>query len=245
MLVVSHNIEEAVLMADRVLVFASDPGRVRFELKIDLPRPRDVDSAAVRMLIDDVYALMTAGAARAGRPVEEAEELGLHDRLPDADVARMDGLLELLAGPPFHGDADLPKLAEESELTDEELLPVARGLALLGLARLESGDLHLTLAGRRYVDGDNTARQQLFGEQLLEHVPLAAHIRHSLEQEPDRALPEQPFVRLLQQHLDESEAERVLRTVIEWGRHGEVFEYDFHAGEIHLPEGGAGAEVGQ
>jgi NitT/TauT family transport system ATP-binding protein len=245
MLVVSHNIEEAVLMADRVLVFASDPGRVRFELKIDLPRPREVDSQAVRMLIDDVYALMTAGAVRAGRPVEEAEELALHDRLPDADLARMDGLLELLAGAPFHGDADLPKLAEESELTDEELLPVARALALLGLARLESGDLHLTLAGRRYVDGDNTVRQQLFGEQLLEHVPLAAHIRHSLEQEPDRALPEQPFLRLLQQHLDESEAERVLRTVIEWGRHGEVFEYDFHAGKIHLPEGEDGADVGQ
>ena len=234
MLVVSHNIEEAVLMADRILVFASDPGRIRFQLAIDLPRPRVADSAEVRSLIDEVYALMTAGAGRADRA--EPETLRLHDRLPEADVARMDGLLELLAGPPFHGEADLPQLAEESELTDDDLLPVARGIALLGLARLQRGDLHLTLMGRRYVDGDNAARQRLFGQQLLANVPLAAHIRHSLEQDPDRSLPEQPFLRLLQQHLDHAEAERVLRTVIEWGRHGEVFEYDYHAGSIHLPE---------
>jgi NitT/TauT family transport system ATP-binding protein len=237
MLVVSHNIEEAVLMADRVLVFASDPGRVRFQLAIDLPRPRVADSADVRSLIDEVYALMTAGAARHGRATEEEPSaMRLHDRLPAADVARMDGLLELLAGAPFHGEADLPKLAEESELTDDELLPVASAISLLGLARLQSGDLHLTLVGRRYVDGDHATRQPLFGQQVLENVPLAAHIRHSLEQDPERALPEQPFLRLLEQHMDAGEAERVLQTVIEWGRHGEVFEYDFHAGSIHLPD---------
>jgi NitT/TauT family transport system ATP-binding protein len=86
------------------------------------------------------------------------------------------------------------------------------------------------------VDGDNTVRQELFAAQLLEHVPLAAHIRHSLEQEPDTALPEQAFLRVLEQRLEKTEAERVLRTVIEWGRHGEVFEYDYHAGKIYLPE---------
>jgi NitT/TauT family transport system ATP-binding protein len=236
MLVVSHNIEEAVLMADRILIFASDPGRIRFQLAIDLPRPRIAESADVRSLIDEVYALMTAGAGRADRTTEEPQALRLYDRLPDADVARMDGLLELLAATPFHGEADLPKLAEESELTDDELLPVARAIDLLGLARLQSGDLHLTLLGRRYVDGDHALRQQLFGQQVLENVPLAAHIRHSLEQDPERALPEKPFLRLLEQHLDATEAERVLQTVIEWGRHGEVFEYDFHAGSIHLPD---------
>ena len=52
MLVVSHNIEEAVLMADRVLIFASDPGRIRCQLSVQLPRPRDPDSADVRSLID-------------------------------------------------------------------------------------------------------------------------------------------------------------------------------------------------
>jgi NitT/TauT family transport system ATP-binding protein len=241
-LVVSHNIDEAVLMADRVLIFASDPGRVRFQLAVQLPRPRNPESAEVRQLIDEVYALMTAGSGRAGRTTEEPATLQLAERLPEADVARMEGLLELLAGDAFHGRADLPKLAEQTELTDDELLPLAQAVSLLGLARLAAGDLHITPLGARYVQGTHALRQELFGQQLLAHVPLAAHIRHSLEQEDSGELPEEPFLRLLNESLDATEAERVLRTAIEWGRHGEVFEYNYTTGLIHLPEGEADAE---
>jgi NitT/TauT family transport system ATP-binding protein len=237
MLVVSHNIEEAVLMADRVLIFASDPGRVRAELPIRLPRPRDGDSLEVRALIDEVYALMTASA-----PVDHARDEPVHmhlgERLPDADVGRMEALLDMLVDDGREGRADLPQLAEEAELTDHELLPLAQALALLGFAQLADADLHLTPLGRRYVEGAHTLRQQLFGQQLLAHVPLAAHIRHSLEQAPSGELPEEPFLQLLSESLDTAEAERVLRTAIEWGRYGEVFEYDFHTGLIHLPVGG-------
>ncbi len=237
MLVVSHNIEEAVLMADRVLIFASDPGRIRYQLSVQLRRPRDPESADVRSLIDEVYALMTAGARRAGRPAEAPEPVPLTERLPEADVARMDGLLELLMEQPFNGRADLPKLAEETELTDDELLPVAHALALLGLAQLESGDLQLTPLGRRYAESEHTVRHEIFGKQLLANIPLAAHIHHSLEQEPSGQLPDKPFVRLLSEQLDEVEAERVLHTVITWGRYGEVFEYDYTTGTIRLPTG--------
>jgi NitT/TauT family transport system ATP-binding protein len=238
-LIVSHNIEEAVLMADRVLIFASDPGRVRFQLAVQLPRPRNPESAEVRQLIDEVYALMTAGSGRAGRITGEPAPLRLAERLPHADVARMEGLLELLVGDAFDGRADLPRLAEETELTDDELLPLAQAVSLLGFAKLAEGDLHLTPLGRRYVEGTHTLRQELFGQQLLANVPLAAHIRHSLEQEASGELPEEPFLHLLNVSLDATEAERVLRTAIEWGRHGEVFEYNYTTGLIHLPEGDA------
>ncbi len=236
-LVVSHNIEEAVLMADRVLIFASDPGRIRCQLSVRLPRPRNPENADVRQLIDEVYALMTAGSGRAGRFAEEAAPTPLAERLPAADVGRMEGLLEMLAHEPFAGRADLPQLAEETELTDADLLPLAQAVSMLGLARLADGDLHLTPLGRAYVDGDHAARQSLFGQQLLANVPLAAHIRHSLEQEESRELPEKPFLRLLGDSLDAAQAERVLRTAIEWARHGEVFEYNLHTGMIHLPDG--------
>jgi NitT/TauT family transport system ATP-binding protein len=237
MLIVSHNIEEAVLMADRVLIFASDPGRVRFQLAVQLPRPRDPDSAEVRELVDEVYALMTAGTGRPGRAAAEPATLQLAARLPEADIGRMEGLLELVASDTFNGRADLPKLAELTELTDDELLPLAQALSLLALAHIADGDLHLTPLGRRYVDGEHTLRQELFGQQLLMHVPLAAHIRHSLEQEPSGALAEEPFLQLLRESLAADHAERVLRTAIEWGRYGEVFEYDYTTGVIHLPEG--------
>lgn len=237
MLVVSHNIEEAILMADRVLIFASDPGRIRCQISVQLPQPRDPDSAEVRALIDEVYALMTIGGTR-GRRSGEAAQPQITERLPEADVARMDGLLELLVEEPFQGRSDLPRLAEESGLVDTELLPVAHAVALLGLAQFDRGDLQLTPLGRRYVEGSHTLRQEVFGQQLLAHVPLAAHIRHSLEQEPNGLLPDKPFRRLLAERHGEAEAERILHTVITWGRHGEVFEYDYTTGIVRLPTGG-------
>jgi len=238
MLVVSHNIEEAVMMADRVLVFASDPGRIRSQLRIALPRPREVESAEVRSLIDEVYALITAGAARRpGRAAEKEVRLQLGDRLPEADIARMEGLLELLAGEPFQGRADLPRLAEETELTDDELLHVSSALALLGLAQIVQGDIIITPLGERYVGGSNALRQEIFGQQILTHVPLVAYIRHGLEQDPSGDLPEELFLKLLRYTLNEAEAERVLRVAIEWGRYGEVFEYNYNTGVIHLPQG--------
>ena len=208
-----------------------------------MPRPRNPESAEVRQLIDEVYALMTAGSGRNGRATEEPVQVQLAERLPEADIGRMEGLLDMLVDVEFGGRADLPKLAEETELTDDELLPLAQALSLLGLARLADGDLIVMPAGRRYVEGDHGERQEIFGQQLLAHVPLAAHIRHSLEQETSGELPEEPFLRLLSESLDPAEAERVLRTVIEWGRHGEVYEYNYTTGLIHLPQAEQDAEI--
>lgn len=236
-LVVSHNIEEAVMMADRVLIFDSDPGRVKFQMGVHLPRPRDADSPEVRALVDEIYAVMTAGRVRpTSKPLEEHTPLALDARLPEADLSRMEGLLEMLSDEPFGGRADLPALGEESELADEQLLPLVDALALLDLARVDHGDLLLTPVGQAYVAAEHAERQAMFGRQLLARVPLAAHIRHSLEQEPDGELPEEPFLRLLRENLETEEAEQVLRVAIEWGRHGEAYEYNYTTGMIHLPE---------
>ncbi|HJU49613.1 MAG TPA: nitrate/sulfonate/bicarbonate ABC transporter ATP-binding protein [Pseudogulbenkiania sp.] len=234
-LIVSHNIEEAVMMADRVIILSSDPGRIRCEVKIDLPRPRDVDSPEVRALIDEVYGLMTM------RPVQEAAAgapapAHLGYRLPETDVSRIEGVLELLADAPFDGHADLPQLAEEAELSDVDLFPTYEALGLLGLAQVDKGDITLTSLGRDYVEADQARKQEIFGQQLLAHVPLAAHIRHSLEGEPSGALPEKRFLELLEEFLKDDEAKRVLEVAVEWGRYGEVYEYDFHTGRLTLPE---------
>jgi NitT/TauT family transport system ATP-binding protein len=234
-LIVSHNIEEAVMMADRIIILSSGPGRIRSEISIDLARPRTVDSIEVRALIDEVYGLMTmrqapetrAGAVHAAHP-------GYH--LPDTDVSHIEGVLDLLAQAPFNGRADLPNLAEEAGLSDEELFPTCEALTLLGLAHVEKGDIALSQLGVRYADADQTLRQEIFGQQLLTHVPLAARIRQQLEQEPTGTSREEPFIELLEEFLKADEAKRVLEVAIEWGRYGEVYEYDFHTGKLKLPD---------
>ncbi|MGO8756186.1 MAG: nitrate/sulfonate/bicarbonate ABC transporter ATP-binding protein [Gallionellaceae bacterium] len=235
-LVVSHNIEEAVMMADRVLVFASDPGRVRDELPVTLSRPREVESSEVRGLIDKVYGLMTAGSARTGRITGKEIKLQLGDRLPEAEISRMEGILELLAYEPFLGRADLPKLAEETEFSDEELLAVSSALTLLGFAHLEHGDIILNPLGEQYVRASNPVRQAIFGRQLLENVPLIAYIRQGLVQDPSGDLHEDLFLRLLRFTLDETDANSALRVAIEWGRHGDLFEYNYNTGILNMPQ---------
>lgn len=236
LLVVSHNIEEAVLMADRILIFSSDPGRVRVEIPVHLARPRNPDSMEVRGLIDEVYAQMTLSPAELAA-VAAGEEMPVHlgYRLPDAEVSQMEGLLEMLADAPFNGRADLPQLAEESELSDDELLPVYEALRLLELVHIAEGDISLTALGQHYFQAEQALRREIFGQQLLLHVPLAGEIRHSLEQEADGELREEPFLRRLEEFMKEEEAERVLNVAIEWGRYGEVYEYDYHTGMLKLP----------
>ena len=231
-LVVSHNIEDAVMMADRVLVFGSNPGRVREELHVSLPLPRDVESQRVRALVDTVYGLMTARTSRSARV---ASKLQIGDRLPNAGVSHIEGVLELLMEEPYLGKADLPMLAESVEFSDEDLLDIAAALALLGFVSLEFGDIAVNEFGKRYLAADPAERKRMFGEQVMEHVPLIAYIRQGLEQDPSGDLHEHLFLRLLHLSLDEAEAERVLRTAVEWGRYGDVFEYDFNTGVLQLP----------
>ncbi len=233
MLIVSHNIEEAVFMADRVLVFASDPGRVRAEIPVTLEHPRDPESAPFRQIVDEVYGLMTAsvrGGAAAG------DQLTIGYRLPDASPGKMASLLETIAEAPFHGHADLPALAEVTELPDDALFHLYEGLRVLGFARLASGDIFLTPAGAAFAEADNDQRKVIFAEHVLRVIPLASHIRRVLDERRGHRAPEDRFLQELQDYLTNDEAERVLEVVISWGRYAEIFDYDYNAGMLKLPE---------
>jgi NitT/TauT family transport system ATP-binding protein len=127
-------------------------------------------------------------------------------------------------------------LAEESELSDEELFPTYEALGLLGFAQIEKGDIALTPLGQRYAEAEQPLRHDIFGQQLLTHVPLAARIRKQLEEEPTGTLSEAPFIELLEEFLEAEEASRVMEVAVEWGRYGEVYEYDFHTGRLKLPD---------
>ncbi|HVC54338.1 MAG TPA: nitrate/sulfonate/bicarbonate ABC transporter ATP-binding protein [Stellaceae bacterium] len=226
-LMVSHNIEEAVEMADRILIFSSDPGRISAEVPVALARPRDWDSAPFRQIVDQVYTLLTTVPGRDGRRGAKPEPIGLGYRLPDAAVQQLSGLVERLTEPSYNGRADLPLLADEENLDMDELFPLIEALQLLSLAHVSRGDIELTAAGRAYADADMLERKQMFADALLKHVPLAAHIRRVLDERPGHRAPAARFLRELEDHLSEEEAERVLETVINWGRHAEIFAYDY------------------
>jgi NitT/TauT family transport system ATP-binding protein len=226
-LLVSHSIEDAVEMADRILIFSSDPGRISAEVPILLPRPRAPESTPFRLIMDQVYTLLTTAPGAEGRRGAKPEPIGTGYRLPDAPVQQLSGLIDMLKEPPYSGRADLPQLADQENLVLDELFPLIDFLQLLRWANVSGGDIELTAGGRAYAAADMLARKQMFGEALLQQVPLAAHIRRVLDERPGHRAPAARFLRELEDHLSEEEAERVLDTVINWGRHAEIFAYDY------------------
>ncbi len=229
-LMVTHNIEEAVLMADRVVVLASNPGRIAAEIAIALPHPRDRLDAEFRQLVEKIYALMTQRPEpKLAGPQPVAAGAGLGVALPRVSTNSLAGMLEEIAAPPYNGQADLPHLADSLQLEIDDLFPLGETLQLLKFAEFADADIKLTMAGKRFVDMDVDQRKKLFGDQLLANIPLAAHIKRVLDERPTHRAPATRFREELEDYMSEDYAERTLRAIINLGRYGELFAYDENA----------------
>jgi NitT/TauT family transport system ATP-binding protein len=226
-LMVTHNIEEAVLMADRILVLSSNPGRIASEIPVTLPHPRDRLDNDFRALVDKIYALMTQRPDPAKPATREAATaIGLGLALPRVSTNSLAGMLEEIAAPPYDGKADLPHLADSLQLEIDDLFPLGETLQLLRLAEFEDADIKLTPLGRRFVDMDVDQRKKVFGDQVLGHIPLASHIKRVLDERPTHRAPATRFREELEDYMTEDYAERTLRAIINLGRYGELFAYD-------------------
>ena len=158
-ILVTHNIEEAVLMCDRILVFGSNPGRILSEIKVSLPQPRNRLDPSFRELVERIYVEMTArpkGGAAGGRQ-ERFPGLGIGSVLPHVSSNLLAGLMEAVAAAPFNGKADLPEIASDLQMEIDELFPVAETLQLLRFAELEGGDLKLTEDGLAFAHAASTS----------------------------------------------------------------------------------------
>jgi NitT/TauT family transport system ATP-binding protein len=223
-LLVTHNIEEAVLMCDRVLLMSSNPGRVASEIRIDLPQPRDRTSLPFENYVDQIYVEMTARRVERMRQAQGGANIAMP--LVHVSPNTIAGLIEALAAPPYDGKADLPDIAYEQELEVDELFPVAEAMQLLRLADVEGGDIKLTHMGRRFADSELNERKEIFARALMNQVPLAAHIRRVLDERTSHSAPKSRFLDELEDHMAEDTAEETLKTIVSWARFGELFSYD-------------------
>jgi NitT/TauT family transport system ATP-binding protein len=225
-LMVTHNIEEAVLMCDRILVFSSNPGRVAAEVKVDLPHPRNRLDPTFRQLVDQLYARMTQRAQSKSSAIEGIPGTGVGMALNHVSSNVLSGLIETLAGPPYNGHADLPVLANHLQLEADEILHLGESLQLLRFAQLSEGDIVLTDAGKRFAHLETDARKKLFAEHVLNYVPVAALIRRVLDERPSHSAPAARFRNELEDHMSEEYADETLKTAVSWGRYAELFAYD-------------------
>ena len=231
-LLVTNNIEEAVLMADRIIILDSDPGRIRAEILVKTPLPRNPKEEEFKNLIDQVYTLMTTRDHKR----KMLPEVILSYRLPNAAISELTGLLEELDT--YSGPVDLPELADSWHLEVDDLFPLTEALEKLAFATVSKGDISLTAMGQQFAKADILNRKKIFARQLEQCIPLARYIRHTLDLQSHHKESKEHFLKMLMtsihEPLTEEEAERILKVMIDWGRYAEIFAYNYDTGYLSL-----------
>jgi NitT/TauT family transport system ATP-binding protein len=229
-LMVTHNIEEAVFLADRLVIMDKDPGRIAAEMPVNLRHPRQRKDTAFQAIVDRVYAVV------AGKTLSEAEELGQAPgkgktrRLPQIRLNALAGLLEKLSAE--GGEADLYRFAGELAMELDDLLPVVEAGELLGFVNVQEGDLQLTPLGRAYAEASVLGRKELFAGRIL-RLPVISWIYETLQQDDDQRVAKEYFLDKLRPDFHDR-TEKQLDRAINWGRFAEIFAFDDDTDELYL-----------
>ncbi|HUY94865.1 MAG TPA: nitrate/sulfonate/bicarbonate ABC transporter ATP-binding protein [Terracidiphilus sp.] len=246
---VTHNIEEAVLLADRIVVLGRNPGHIRTDFRVQLPQPRDRKSEAFTQLVDYIYKVLTrpdvapAGAPETagGRRVRDQRQMR-YQMLPHARPGGMAGLLEMLLDK--GGRDDIYRLADDLTFEIDDLLPIVDAAQLLGFLRVEEGDAVITEGGAQFANSEILRQKELFRDAALQNVLLLRQIRRALEAKSDHTVPEEFFLDMLDEQFSQEECLRQMETAVTWGRYAEIFDFDAARRRFVLPDAQEEAEAG-
>ncbi len=220
---VTHNIEEAVTLADRIIVLSRNPARIRADFRVGLPHPRNHNAPEFLLYVDYIYKVMTRPEREFELPIPATGTKVAYQMLPHARPGGIAGLLELLND--RGGKDDLYHVAEELLMEVDDLLPIVEAATLLGFAVSYHGDLTLTSSGKAIVDADIATRKTLFREAVLSHVTLLQQVNRTLESKADHSISLEFFRDILDEHFPESEVQAQVDTALNWGRFAEIFSY--------------------
>ncbi|MBE7180913.1 MAG: nitrate/sulfonate/bicarbonate ABC transporter ATP-binding protein [Terriglobus roseus] len=229
--IVTHNIEEAVLLADRIIVLGRNPGHIRTDFRVNLQHPRNRKTAAFTQLVDYIYKVLTQPESQPpelprttnGRRVRD-QRLMSYQMLPHARPGGIAGLLELLID--HGGKADIYQLADDLAFEIDDLLPIVDAAALLGFLTVQEGDAMMTPQGAEYGHAEIQRQKEMFRVAAIEKVLLLRQIVRAIHAKSDRSVPEEFFHDMLDEQFSEDETQRQLETAINWGRYAELFDYD-------------------
>jgi NitT/TauT family transport system ATP-binding protein len=231
--IVTHNIEEAVLLADRIIVLGRNPAKIRADFRIPLHQPRDRKSPAFLLYVDYIYKVMTQPELDLAPPSATGVRKPRPQMIPHARPGGIAGLLELLNDRKGN-EEDMYHIAEELLLEVDDLLPIIDAAAMLEFVTVREGDVVLNPQGKQFAEADILSRKILFREAVLAHVALLQQMKTTLESKSDHSMPLEFFHDLLDEYLTENETNQQIETALNWGRYAEIFEYDSESERLSL-----------
>jgi len=237
---VTHNIEEAVLLADRIVVLGRNPGHVRTDFPVQLPQPRDRKSEAFTKLVDYIYKVLTqpdvtpAGAPDQAEPRTRDQRQMRYQMLPHARPGGIAGLLELLLD--RGGRDDMYRLADDLAFEIDDLLPIVDAAQMLGFLKIEEGDAVITPSGEEFANSEILRQKELFRNAAIENVLLLRQIRRALDAKSDHTVPEEFFLDMLDEQFSEEESQLQIQTAVTWGRYAELFDFDSGRRRFVMPD---------
>jgi len=234
-LMVTHNIEEAVLMADRILLFGSNPGHIISEIRVPMAQPRNRLSPDFRALVDSIYEKLTSKEGQHAGKGSVFAGMGIGMVLSYISTNILQGFIETLATV-YNGQADLPTLSETFRINDEDggILRTAETLQLFRFCELDGAEVRLTNKGKEFATGNIDERKKLFHDHLQTYIPLAARIRSVLDERHNHSAPMSRFLNEIEDYMPDESAEATMKAVISWARYAELFAYDEQAGKLFL-----------
>jgi len=239
--IVTHNIEEAVLLADRIVVLGRNPGHIRTDFRVQLAQPRDRKSEAFTQLVDYIYKVLTKpDVVPAEAPDQQTEPRPRDQRqmhyqmLPHARPGGVAGLLELLLDK--GGRDDIYHLADDLAFEIDDLLPIVDAAQLLGFLNVDEGDAAITSSGTEFANSEILRQKELFRAAAVENVLLLRQIRRALDAKSDHTVPEEFFLDMLDEQFSEEECLRQMETAVTWGRYAELFDFDAARRRFVLPD---------
>jgi NitT/TauT family transport system ATP-binding protein len=237
---VTHNIEEAVLLADRIIVLGRNPGHIRTDFRVPIAQPRDRKAPEFTQLVDFIYKVLTRPdvpadtlGQEAGPKVRDQRQMK-YQMLPHARPGGVAGLLELLLDK--GGRDDIYRLADDLSFEIDDLLPIVDAAQLLGFLKVEEGDAAITENGTQFANSEILRQKELFREAALGNVLLLRQIRRALEAKSDHTVPEDFFLDMIDEQFSEEESLRQMETAVTWGRYAELFDFDSARRRFVLPD---------
>lgn len=237
-IMITHGIEEAVLMADKIIILSKHPAKIIKEIKIELPHPRNRKSPEFESIVDNIYSILTKGKfvaleeAKVEKVVQESKDnIDKPMLIPNVHIGVMSGLLEMIDD--NNGEMDIYQLGGDLMMEIDDLLPNIEGLTILDFVKVNEGDIFITDLGKAFVEADTDESKIIFKTQL-EKISTFRLVMNVLGNKKNHTMKEEFFKEIFLRHFPGDEVENVMDSIINWGRYAEMFNYDHDSEELYL-----------